>query len=135
MKYGAHVLVCGHRGDRVHGLDNTMTAMRLAVEAGVDMIETDVRMTADGALILMHDEDVSRTTDGQGLVKELTLEQIRKCRDPEATLKNFNSWALYHPEEEIDWLHTGFFSYTRSDFEHDTREEMLAVLAEHFRLN
>ena len=66
--------------------------------------------------------------------KKFMMEQIKKCKDPEATLKNFNSWALYHPEEEIDWTHTGFFSYTRSDFEHDTREEMLAVLAEHFRL-
>ena len=54
--------------------------------------------------------------------------------DPEATLRNFNSWALYHPPTEIDWTHTGFFSYTRSDFDTDTREEMLAVLAGHFGL-
>jgi hypothetical protein len=35
---------------------------------------------------------------------------------------------------EIDWAHTGFFSITRSDFVHDTREEVLAKLAEHFKL-
>ena len=58
----------------------------------------------------------------------------RRCKDPEATLKNFNSWALYHPPEEIDWQHTGFFTYTRSDFENDTREEVLQALAAHFGL-
>lgn len=62
------------------------------------------------------------------------MEQIKKCPDPEATLRNFNAWALYHPPTEIDWTHTGFFSYTRSDFDTDTREEMLAVLAKHFGL-
>ncbi len=66
--------------------------------------------------------------------KKFMMEQIRKCRDPEATLKNFNSWALYHPPVETDWEHTGFFTYTRSDFENDTREEMFAALAEHFGL-
>ena len=53
MEYTEKILVSGHRGDRVHGIENTLTAMRLAVAAGVDMIETDVRMTLDGELILM----------------------------------------------------------------------------------
>lgn len=66
--------------------------------------------------------------------KQFMLEQIKRCKDPEATLKNFNSWALYHPPEEIDWAHTGFFTITRSDFETDTREEVLAKLAAHFEL-
>lgn len=66
--------------------------------------------------------------------KRFMMEQIKQCRDPEAALKNFNAWALYHPQEEIDWLHTGFFTYTRSDFERDTREEVVKVLAEHFGL-
>ena len=78
MEYGTDILVCGHRGDRVWGRENTMGAFRMAVEAGVDMVETDVRMTADGALILMHDAAVDRTTDATGLVRELTLAQIRK---------------------------------------------------------
>lgn len=78
MEYRDTVLVSGHRGDRVHGIENTITAMRLAVEAGVDMIETDVRMTKDGELVLMHDAAVDRTTDGTGLVKDLTLGEIRK---------------------------------------------------------
>lgn len=66
--------------------------------------------------------------------KKFMMDRIKECKDPEATLKNFNSWATYHPQEEIDWLHTGFFSVTRSDFETDTREEVLATLAKHFGL-
>ena len=63
------------------------------------------------------------------------LEQIKLCRDPEATLKNFNSWMSYRPPEETDWQHTGFFTYTRTDFENDTREEVLQILAKHFQLS
>lgn len=72
------VSVSAHRGGRNHGIENTLTAFRRAMNMGVDMIETDVRMTKDGYLVLMHDETVDRTTNGTGLVKELTLEEIRK---------------------------------------------------------
>ena len=107
MEYGTDILVCGHRGDRVWGRENTMGAFRMAVEAGVDMVETDVRMTADGALILMHDAAVDRTTDGTGLVRELTLAQIRKLNaavhgpcapEPPALLEELLELAKSHPD-------------------------------------
>jgi len=66
--------------------------------------------------------------------KKFMMEQIKKCKDPEKTLANFRAWFLYHPDTEIDWTHTGFFTYTRSDFASDTREEMLSALAKHFKL-
>ena len=66
--------------------------------------------------------------------KKFMLDRIMECPDPEATLRNFNAWATYHPPVDIDWQHTGFFSLTRSDFVNDTREEVLARLAEHFKL-
>ncbi|MCI8929221.1 MAG: hypothetical protein HFI96_16355 [Lachnospiraceae bacterium] len=56
------------------------------------------------------------------------------CSDPQAALHNFNSWALYYPPAEIDCTHTGFFTCTRSDFDTDTREEVLSALAKHFGL-
>ena len=106
MKYGTEILVCGHRGDRIWGRENTLGAFRMAVESGVDMLETDVRMTADGALVLMHDEAVDRTTDGTGLVRDLTLAQIRKLNaalhgpfgpEPPATLEELLELAKEHP--------------------------------------
>ena len=50
------ILVSGHRGLKIYGIENTMAAFRMAISFGVDMIETDVHMTKDGHLILMHDD-------------------------------------------------------------------------------
>ncbi len=66
--------------------------------------------------------------------KQFMLEQIKLCKNPAATLANFNSWATHHPQNETDWNNTGFFTLTRSDFEKDTREETLQKLAKHFGL-
>ena len=71
------ILVSGHRGESCFGLENTMYSFKHALSIGVDMIETDVHMTKDGHLILMHDESVERTTNGKGKIKELTLNEIK----------------------------------------------------------
>ncbi len=88
------------------------------------------------AIMLCDPPDICSTRffDRDDPDKKFMMEQIKLCKDPEATLKNFNAWALYHPPEEIDWAGTGFFTYTRSDFVSDTREEVLKILAEHFGL-
>ena len=72
-----NVYVAAHRGWSEAYPENTMEAFRAAVKLGVDQIETDIRITADGELVLIHDETVNRTTDGVGKVCQLTLEQIR----------------------------------------------------------
>ena len=74
---GSRILLGCHRGDRKNFPENTMSAFRAAVELGLDAIETDVRMTKDGHLVLIHDRDVARTTNGKGNVDEMTLEEIR----------------------------------------------------------
>ena len=75
---GSRILLGSHRGDRTHYPENTMSAFRYSVELGLDAIETDVRMTKDGQLVLMHDRDVARTTNGKGNVDELTLDELRR---------------------------------------------------------
>ena len=74
------VMVVAHRGCWRVAPENSLPAIEECVRAGVDMIEIDVRETSDGELVVIHDESVDRTTDGQGLVSELTLEQIRTLR-------------------------------------------------------
>ena len=74
---GGRVLLGGHRGDRAHCPENTMASFRAAVELGIDAIETDVRMTRDGHLVLIHDREVDRTTNGTGRVDEMTLSEIK----------------------------------------------------------
>ncbi len=88
------------------------------------------------AIMLCDPPDIcaDRFFDRDDPEKKFMLEQIGLCMDPEAALKNFRSWAFYHPPEETLWQHTGFFTYTRSDFENDTREEALHALAAHFGL-
>lgn len=71
------ILVSGHRGESCYGLENTMYSFKRAVDIGVDMIETDVHMTKDGHLVLMHDEAVERTTNGTGIIKDMTLSEIK----------------------------------------------------------
>ena len=88
------------------------------------------------AIMLCDPPDISHTRffDRDDPDKKFMYDQIQKCKDPEATLANFNSWSLYHPLNEIDWNGTGFFTVTRSDFATDTREETLQKLAKHFGL-
>lgn len=70
-------LVVAHRGGAVLAPENTLLCIQRGMEAGADIIEIDVRMTADGHVVLMHDKSVARTTDGDGLVCELSFDSIR----------------------------------------------------------
>ena len=70
-------VVIAHRGNHTHAHENTLTALQAAIDAGVDYAEIDVRPTADGHYVLMHDRTVDRMTDGHGAVKELSLAQIQ----------------------------------------------------------
>ena len=69
------MMVAGHRGDCYNCFENTMKAFECAINDGADMIETDVRLTKDGVLVLMHDDKVDRTSNGSGLVCEKTYEE------------------------------------------------------------
>lgn len=73
-------MVVAHRGASVEQPENTIAAFEAAIDAGADAVEFDVRLTADGVPVVMHDADVSRTTDGHGLVSTLTLEAVRGLR-------------------------------------------------------
>ena len=56
--------------------ENTMIAFRKAIEADCDGIEMDVHLTRDGVPVVIHDEEVDRTTNGSGYVKDFTYEQL-----------------------------------------------------------
>ena len=70
------MLRIGHRGARAYEPENTLLSFRKALEMGVDAIEFDVRRTKDKHLVVIHDADVKRTTNGKGLVADLTLKEI-----------------------------------------------------------
>jgi len=70
--------IWAHRGARREAPENTLPAFELAVAQGADGVEFDVQLTADGAVIVMHDETVDRTTGGSGPVLGHTLAQLQK---------------------------------------------------------
>jgi glycerophosphoryl diester phosphodiesterase len=80
------VLVCAHRGlhlttnDANYAAENSMTAIKAAITNHVDMFECDVRASADGVLLLMHDATVNRTTNGSGTVSAMTYANLKKLK-------------------------------------------------------
>lgn len=70
--------VIAHRGASAYSPENTMAAFELAVELGVYEIETDVKFTKDGKLLLFHDDTLKRTTNGSGRPSEFTLEELKR---------------------------------------------------------
>ncbi len=89
IKHIGKMTVAGHRGDCYNYYENTMTAFEKALEAGAHMIETDVRLTKDGVMVLMHDAKVDRTTDGTGAIADMTYDEVKKL----------NAGDKDHPEQ------------------------------------
>lgn len=75
---GARPLVIAHRGGAGLAPENTMQAFERSTTLGVDVLELDVRSTADGELVVMHDALVDRTTDGHGQISAMTLAEAKK---------------------------------------------------------
>jgi glycerophosphoryl diester phosphodiesterase len=70
--------LCAHRGAMATHPENTIPAFQAAIDVGAQMIEFDVKLTADKAMVVIHDATVDRTTNGSGRVTNLTLDQIRQ---------------------------------------------------------
>lgn len=72
------MLKIGHRGAKAYEPENTLRSFQRAIEYGVDAVELDVRKTKDNQLVVIHNVDVNKTTNGSGAVNELTLDEIKK---------------------------------------------------------
>ena len=96
-----HVMtVAAHRGDSYSCYENTMEAFKVAAADGVDMLETDVRMTSDGFLVLIHDGSAKRTAGIDTNISEMTLSEV----------KQLNVGSEFHPltiptlDEFLTWV-------------------------------
>jgi len=76
----AKIARIGHRGAAGHAPENTIVAIETAIAIGVDAVEIDVQISRDGHLVVLHDWRVDRTTNGEGYVAELDLEDLRRLR-------------------------------------------------------
>ena len=75
--------VVAHRGGASLAPENSLSAIEKSIGLGVDAVEIDVRLSADGAVVVFHDKRVDRKSNGSGLVRELTLEELKRLRLPD----------------------------------------------------
>ncbi|RZU29942.1 glycerophosphoryl diester phosphodiesterase [Streptomyces sp. BK022] len=100
MTHAPHhtIQVVAHRGASEDAPEHTLAAYRKAIEDGADALECDVRLTADGHLVCVHDRRVNRTSNGRGAVSALELSDLSAL--------DFGSWkGRTGRDEEPDWEH------------------------------
>jgi glycerophosphoryl diester phosphodiesterase len=73
---GSPFLVAAHRGNRIHCPENSLAGFRRAIDDGADLLEADLRPTADGRFICFHDSMLERTSDGRGEVERRSLREL-----------------------------------------------------------
>jgi glycerophosphoryl diester phosphodiesterase len=117
-----HFIKIAHRGASAYEPENTMRSFKRAIEMGADMLEFDVRLSRDGHLVIMHDEQVDRTTNGYGLVGEKTLSELKK-------LDAGNGARVPTLEEVID-LAKGKTGFVIELKESDTEEWVISLIKE-----
>jgi glycerophosphoryl diester phosphodiesterase len=96
-------LISAHRGFSAKAPENTIAALEAALAAGADVAEVDLRMTRDGHLVLMHDRLVDRTSDGQGPVSELALDEIQRLDAGSWFRPEFAGTCVPTLEEALRW--------------------------------
>lgn len=89
------IQVIAHRGASDDAPEHTLAAYRKAIEDGADALECDVRLTADGHLVCVHDRRVNRTSNGRGAVSALELSELAAL--------DFGSWKDREESESPDW--------------------------------
>ncbi|SPX80883.1 Glycerophosphoryl diester phosphodiesterase [Listeria innocua] len=125
--------IYAHRGSSGTHPENTLPAMKKAIETGADGIELDIHVLKSGELIVMHDERVDRTTNGTGFLKDFTLLEVKKLY----TAKHFFRKVRVPTLEEVFKLvnHTGVslnIELKTDVFEYEGIERKVLELASQF---
>jgi glycerophosphoryl diester phosphodiesterase len=97
-------MVSSHRGALVEAPENTLAAFERAYELGAHLVEFDVQQTADGALVVIHDYLLDRTTSGRGPVSDRTLEEVRQLDAGAWFDPRFAGACVPTLAETLDWM-------------------------------
>ena len=138
---GSRIILAAHRGDKARCPENTLPAFEAALRFGVDMIETDVHMTRDGHLIIMHDRNLKRTAGYDGLTDEMSLEEIRELdagawfsqefsgtRVP--TLEEFIA-LIKNTDVLINWELKDYPCYVGDEFAFTAADKLISAIRAH----
>jgi glycerophosphoryl diester phosphodiesterase len=138
------IMNVSHRGASGYAPEHTITAYKMGEQMKGNYIEIDLQMTKDGELIAMHDETVDRTTNGTGLVKNMTLEEIKQLdagtwfneRYPQYAKKEYEGLQVPTLEEVFQTFGRGadYYIETKSPEVYPGMEEKLLELLEEYKL-
>ena len=95
------VTITGHRGAAGYAPENTLASIQKALELGVDRIEIDIHQSKDDVVVVLHDESVDRTTDGKGIIAEMTFDEIRQLDAGEYFSAKFKGEKIPSLEEVL----------------------------------
>lgn len=96
--------IFAHRGANGQCPENTMSAFKQALKDGADGIELDVHLSKDGVPVIIHDETVDRTSNGNGFVKDHTVASLKQLNMGSWKSAQFQAETLPTLEEFLDWL-------------------------------
>jgi glycerophosphoryl diester phosphodiesterase len=116
----APCLIIGHRGAMGYAPENTLISFEEGIRRGADHVELDVQLSYDGEIVVMHDTSVDRTTNGEGLVRDLPWKRI----------KTFDAGAWYGPEFAHQYVPSLQDIITRFRDKRTTRRHPLGILIE-----
>lgn len=97
-------MIIGHRGAKGLAPENTLAAFQVAADVGIDGVEFDVQRTLDGHLVVFHDEDVARVSDGTGLIPDMTLAEIKQLEVGSSFAPEFAGAAVPTLNEAFELL-------------------------------
>lgn len=137
-----NIYVAAHRGLSARYPENTETAFRAAIDAGVDQIELDVRITRDGEAVVIHDDTVDRTATASGRVIDMTLEELRRLdfgvkKDPRfagariLTFREFMELVKDHPTMTVDVELKEYPTEGRERLAFDFCDKILGIIDEY----
>ncbi|KXZ03426.1 glycerophosphodiester phosphodiesterase family protein, partial [Bacillus cereus] len=139
-----HIKNIAHRGASAYAPEHTIAAYQLGQQMNGDYIEIDLQMTKDGHLVAMHDETLNRTTNGTGLVKEHTLEEIKQLnagslfneKYPNLAKKEFENAKVPTLTEIIETFghNANYYIETKTPDEYPGMEEKLLEIINHYEI-
>ncbi|MCU4966326.1 glycerophosphodiester phosphodiesterase [Bacillus toyonensis] len=140
-----HIKNIAHRGASAYAPEHTIAAYKLGQQLKGDYIEIDLQMTKDGHLLAMHDETVNRTTNGKGLVKEHTLEEMKQLnvgsffneKYPNLAKKEFENAKVPTLKEIIEMFghNANYYIETKSPDEYAGMEEKLLEIIKYYQIS
>jgi glycerophosphoryl diester phosphodiesterase len=96
--------IVGHRGASGDAPENTLASFSLAIEMGANAVEFDIHQTSDGKIVVIHDEELKRTTDGEGMVMSKPLDEIKKLDAGSWYGKEFTGESVPTLEEALSHI-------------------------------